>query len=368
MEPVGRISTQKVIAILVAAGIVLYLIRPILLPFVLAAAIAYALDPAVECLSAQTSSRRWASATLIFTGISIVLTVAGLFTLPSLISQLLELLGDMQSVVEHAIAAVIGHGSIRVLGISTTADQLAANAVDSIRSWLMQDGRFLSLATIGVAWLFGFFLFLALLLYFLISGPAIGHGLLWLVPPGRRALVRHVWTKVDPVLRRYFVGLAAIVCFASAVAYVGLGIVLKLPGALLLSLMTGILELIPMIGPAISVVLVGLIAIQAAKTVGAILAYAVYAALLRISIDQFFGPLVLGRASFLHPVVIIFCFLAGGYLFGVIGMLLATPLVLTTRIVLQELYGESPEDPGAQCYRATPESLRKKPSWRSHHH
>ena len=104
MEPVGRISTQKVLAILVAAGIVLYLIRPILLPFVLAAAIAYALDPAVECLSAQTSSRRWASATLIFTGISIVLTVAGLFTLPSLISQLLELLGDMQSVVEHAIA------------------------------------------------------------------------------------------------------------------------------------------------------------------------------------------------------------------------------------------------------------------------
>ena len=66
-----------------------------------------------------------------------------------------------------------------------------------------------------------------------------------------------------------------------------------------------------------------------------------YATVLRLSIDQLIGPLVLGRAARLHPTVVIFCFLAGGLLFGVAGVILAVPLALTIRVTLQALYEDA---------------------------
>jgi uncharacterized membrane protein (GlpM family) len=46
-----------------------------------------------------------------------------------------------------------------------------------------------------------------------------------------------------------------------------------------------------------------------AAGIGAIIAYAIYAAALRVSIDRLSGPLALGAAARLHPVLVIFCFL-----------------------------------------------------------
>jgi predicted PurR-regulated permease PerM len=51
---------------------------------------------------------------------------------------------------------------------------------------------------------------------------------------------------------------------------------------------------------------------------------------------------VLGRAARLHPTVIIFCFLSGGLLFGIAGMILAVPVALTIKVTLATLYGELP--------------------------
>jgi predicted PurR-regulated permease PerM len=186
------------------------------------------------------------------------------------------------------------------------------------------------------------FLFLAVLLYFLVGGPRIAGRLLWLVPPKQRTMVQHLWSKIAPVLRRYFIGLSIVVCYGAAAAYIGLGLVLDLPGAVVLAMLTGILELIPLLGPAASALLAGVVAIHSATGIGALIGYGVYAAVLRVSIDQIIGPIVLGKSAYLHPVLIIFCFLAGGYLFGVVGLLMAVPVALTIRIVLHELY----EGPG----------------------
>jgi predicted PurR-regulated permease PerM len=109
-----------------------------------------------------------------------------------------------------------------------------------------------------------------------------------------------------------------------------------------LALLTGFLEMIPMIGPAASAVIAGLVAVRQAAGFEAIVAYAVYATVLRLSIDQLLGPVVLGRAARLHPTVIIFCFLSGGLLFGIAGMILAVPVALTIKVTLATLYRELP--------------------------
>jgi predicted PurR-regulated permease PerM len=164
---------------------------------------------------------------------------------------------------------------------------------------------------------------------------------LWLVPPHRRARVEQIWHELDPLLRRYFIGVAAVVAYATIVAYLGLGLLLGLHHALVLALLTGVLEVIPIVGPLAAAVIAGLVAVQQAATSWDIWAYAGYATVLRLSIDQLVGPIVLGNAARVHPVVVIFCFLAGGTLFGMVGMILAVPAALLVKVTLSVLYREA---------------------------
>ena len=108
----------------------------------------------------------------------------------------------------------------------------------------------------------------------------------------------------------------------------------------LLALLTGMLEMIPVIGPGAAVVIAGVIAIGHAEGPGAIIAYAIYATALRLSIDQLVGPLVLGHAARLHPTLVIFCFLSGGLLLGIAGLILAVPIALAIKVTLAILYEE----------------------------
>jgi predicted PurR-regulated permease PerM len=142
------------------------------------------------------------------------------------------------------------------------------------------------------------------------------------------------------MLKRYFIGVLAVVAYAAAAAYIGLGLVLGIPHAVPLALLTGVLEMIPVVGPGAAAVIAGLVAIHSAAGIGAIIGYALYATALRISIDQLFGPLVLGTAARLHPALVIFCFLSGAFLFGVIGVIMAVPVALVVKVTLALLYDE----------------------------
>jgi predicted PurR-regulated permease PerM len=64
---------------------------------------------------------------------------------------------------------------------------------------------------------------------------------------------------------------------------------------------------------------------------------------LRLSIDQLVGPLALGTAARISPVLIMFSFLAGGIMFGIAGVILAVPVMLITKVTLAILYDEHEE-------------------------
>ncbi len=179
-----------------------------------------------------------------------------------------------------------------------------------------------------------------LLIWFLITGPSIGRGLFWLVPPRRRELVGRIWDRLDPILKHYFLGVVAIVIYATIASYIGLALILGLEHAMLLALLTGIAETLPFIGSTAVAVIAGLVALHTATGVMSIVAFAIYATVLRLSIDQLVAPLVLGRAANAHPVLIIFCFLAGGITFGIAGVILSVPVALTVKTTLAVLYGD----------------------------
>jgi predicted PurR-regulated permease PerM len=125
------------------------------------------------------------------------------------------------------------------------------------------------------------------------------------------------------------------------VAYLGLGLVLGLHHAFILALLTGVLEIIPLVGPLSAAVIAGLVAVQQAASSWDIWGYVIYATVLRLSIDQLVGPIVLGNAARLRPVLVMFCFLVGGALFGVVGVILAVPTALAVKVTLSVLYSEA---------------------------
>lgn len=101
----------------------------------------------------------------------------------------------------------------------------------------------------------------------------------------------------------------------------------------------GVLEIIPALGPFTSLVLVAFSSLQehGVETSVGLMAYAIF---LHLGIDNVLGPLVLGRSSKLHPVAIIFAFVVGASLFGVVGLLLAVPAAACLMIVLEQYYAD----------------------------
>jgi predicted PurR-regulated permease PerM len=136
-----------------------------------------------------------------------------------------------------------------------------------------------------------------------------------------------------------------IVVYTIAAAWLVLGLVFREPFAPLLSLAVGALEPIPVIGPAIAMALIGGSALINGDGGWTLLAAVLFAVLLRLSIDLVVGPLVLGHAVDLHPLVILFAFLVGASLFGILGVLLAVPVAAAIKIVLRVLYEEPPSVP-----------------------
>jgi predicted PurR-regulated permease PerM len=339
-EHVGRISTQTTIFALIAIALFVYEIQWILPPFVIAGLIAYITTPAIDWATARSRLPRLLFVLFAFSLFLLFSTLIGYLGIPPLAREMTHVFNDFEAIVRELAQRMIGSGKISLLGQPMDAEQLATTVGNGLRNWFAQTSV---LATMGAAifgTMFGLILTLVLLFYFLLSGPSMALGLLKLVPPRQRPLIAHIWTVLDPVLKRYFIGVLIVVAYAASAAYIGLGLVLGIPHAVFLALLTGVLEMIPVIGPGAAAVIAGLVAVHNAAGIGAIIAYALYATALRVSIDQLFGPLALGTAARLHPVLVIFCFLSGALLFGVVGVIMAVPVALIVKIVLALLYDE----------------------------
>lgn len=337
---VERFSNMTTITVVVGLIVFLYFVKEILLPFVVAAIVAFVATPLVDWLAARTRVPRWVYALGVLFTLMGLGALLGLLGAPPLLRELQRIAGDLQGTVTAFVRVLIGKGTFNLLGQRLDAAGIGAMIAHQAQSWMTQNGRILYLAAIGAAGFFGGILTLVLLGYFLLDVHRIGRGLAWLIPPHYRPFTTRVGRDLEPILRRYFIGVGLVVLYASTAAYIGLGLVLKIQHAVFLALITGLLELIPFVGPAASAVIAGLVAVQQASSSWNIIGYIIYATALRISIDQFFGPLVLGRAAYVPPVLVIFCFLAGGLLFGIVGVVMSVPVALSIKVLLRIIYQE----------------------------
>jgi predicted PurR-regulated permease PerM len=334
---------RDVLLTIVVVALFVYFIRSILLPFVVAGVVAYICTPLLNWLTKVTRLPRSLLAILLFLllvgSVALFVAVAG----QRLIVETASTAADLQRTIERLVREAAGDQPIRVFGQSIDPGEIGRTVLDRIREWLDQPDRLTIIAGYSLATVMGIFLTAALLCYFLAGGPGIARGMLWMVPPSRRALVAQISTRLDPLLKRYFLGMLVIVIYAIAAAYLGLGVILGIGHAPLLAILTGILETVPIIGSTAAAIIAGLVSLHTAAGLTNVLAFAVYAIALRLSIDQIVAPLVLGSAAHVHPVLIIFCFFAGAVLLGIPGVILAVPVALAAKVTLATLYDDEVE-------------------------
>lgn len=323
-----------------ALAVALYWIKLILLPFVLAAIVGYICTPFLNWAARRTRWPRTLFAVALFIVLCALVLGVGMLAGQRLLAEARATGADLQSLIEKFTGEFLGGHPINLFGTTFNAHQIAQSLIERMRDWLGQSDMLASLFGYSAAAAMGAFLTIVLLFYFLVSGERVARGLFWLVPPHRRPLVARIWRRLDPVLMRYFIGVVVVVVYATIAAYIGLGVILGIQHAVLLALLTGILEVLPVIGPTAAAIIAGLASLRTASGVVNILEYALYATLLRLSIDQLVGPIVLGRAAHAHPVLIIFCFLAGGIVLGIPGVILAVPIALVVKSSLATLYGD----------------------------
>ncbi len=333
-------ETRALVLAIAGIALFLYVLRPILLPFVVAGVIAYVCAPLLDWSAKRTRLPRTLFAVLLFLVLigtaGLVVALAG----HNLIAETRGTVADLQGTVENLIRQATGNQPIRLFGQTMDAAEIAHAMFERIQDWFGQTDQLAIIAGYSLAALMGTFLTAVLLCYFLVSGQTVARGLFWMVPPSRRELIARIGKQLDPALKRYFLGIFVIVLYSMVAAYVGLGAILGIDHAVLLAMLTGSLETIPIIGSTSAAVIAGLVSLHTATGFMSIVAFTIYAVVLRLSIDQIVAPLVLGRAAHVHPVLIIFCFLAGAVVLGVPGVILAVPIALTVKNTLATLYGE----------------------------
>lgn len=328
---------------IVAALLLAYPLRYVLLPFVAAGALTYVARPLVNWLGHRFRFPRWVCALIAFLLFLGVLAAAGYWVATVLVPELSRMTTDSPRLLEQFLSNLFHGHNIELAGRTITPREAANDAIRTVQKYADPD-QIVEAAVTGVTAMMGMVLTVVLLAFFMFGGPQLAQGFLRLIPPALRPRVRSLALQIDPMLGRYLRGLVVVVLFTSGVTYIVTGLIFHVSHAIVLAIAVGLLELLPVIGPLLSFVTFGLVAVQETGF-ATIIGFGMFAIALRLVIDQVVGPLVLGRAARIPAVVVIFSFLAGGVLYGMLGVVLAIPFAATVKIVLLDLYGEGAADP-----------------------
>lgn len=328
-----RTAAFTVLLLVVVA--VLWALRDVLMLVGYAAVLAFALEPLVARLASLRVRGAGVSRPFAAALVMIVLVGLGLWMLVRVVPQVVaELGGFVERAPENLSrlqAWVDAWASAR--GWHVFGDPGSFDAAELLRT----SGGTL-LRTIGgglgnLGGLVGLALVPILAFYLMTERDAVEGSALGFVPEGARPRVRQALRAVDRALRSYVRG-QTIVCatigLASWLAFWALG----LPASLLLGLVVGLAEAIPILGFWIASVAIVLAGWSVAP------ATAAWAFLVYLALNQLVGvlvtPRVMGRHMRMHPFVVTVSILSGGALLGAAGAILALPLAAALQSLISE--------------------------------
>lgn len=335
-------DTQKFFGVVTAAVVVwlLYILAPVLTPFLIAALLAYLGDPLVDRLETYKLSRTIA-VVVVFMGILLVLLLLILVGIPLLENQIRTLIGKVPSYIEWFQNTVIPWIQARL-----NMDAQIFNANDLAAAfkehWQKVGGAAAtivgSVSRSGIA-VIEFFVTLVLVpiatFYLLRDWDIMKLRLSELMPRGVEPTVNRLACECDVMLGAFLRGQLMVMLALGSVYTLGLWLI-GLDLALLIGMLAGLVSFVPYLGFIVGILVAGVAAAVQFQDVFHILLVVAVFTVGQMLEGMLFTPLLVGDRIGLHPVMVIFAVMAGGHLFGFVGIILALPLAAIIMVLLRE--------------------------------
>jgi predicted PurR-regulated permease PerM len=328
-----------------AVLVLLWLARDVLPPFVIAAVVAYAFSPLVGAVEDRSRLPRVVVVLVLYAVALAAIVVAMWAVSGQLISELEELATGGPAALADTLRGLLGHDAVQVGTRQITVEEIARQLNNAIGQSLATPTDALHLATLVGEAAVQAVLVLIVAFYLLLDGERFWTFALRFLQPAQRERAAGIAGRIHLVLGRWLRGQLGLIVLVALVLYVSLGPVLHIPYALALAILSGVLEIIPLVGPIIAAALAGIVAFSHGGTNITLVVLGVYLVVREVE-DQLVMPLVIGRAVHLHPVVTIFAVLVGLSVWGVLGGLLAVPVAAALNVTLTELYPAAAGDEG----------------------
>jgi len=308
-----------------AVGATLHWLAPVMIPFVLAVFFAFILSPLIEFQVARLRMPR--AAAIPITLVLAFLLFAGVAALVSAsVGQLAANAEGYQAKATTLVNMAASMLSLERFGIdaAVVSDPLKKFSVGALGKLLLgTTNAILDLLSNGVLVL--------IFMVFLLLGAS-----------GRPPDPDSTWSEIDARIKRYLVTKGVLSAATGALVGSALSL-LGIDLALVFGLFAFLLNFIPSIGSIIATLLPlpVVIASPDVSMVAAVLAIAIPGAI-QLSIGNIIEPKVMGESFDLHPVAILMNLIIWGMLWGIVGMLLSTPILVVMKILLEKSEGTRP--------------------------
>ncbi len=365
-----------VVVLLVGGALIFWISRPVLPLLVIAGMVSYLLNPIVDTCE-RLRIPRSVSTVVLYLVLLVTIIVTPIVLVPVLIKQLTELLIDVPTVTLEFLRFLQGSvaslpTAVEILGFqfdiegpviqlqSTVTGQAAVSIFPSAAQILDYINRLLVTATnlvgntalIGINVVGGLFnVLLSLLFLFFLSlymtkdAPRIRTYVEGLFPLSYQSEAALLLRELGSIWQSFFRGQIILSLTIGVVTYLVLTF-LNMPGALILAILAGALEVVPGIGPILAMIPAVIVAlIQGSDTLAisnfnfGLLTVGVYFVIQQLE-NQLLVPRIIGTSVNLHPIVILCGVVVGASLGGILGALLAAPAIPSLRVIVAYLYAK----------------------------
>lgn len=344
-------STKVIVTVvaLILVAFLAYRFKGLLQQLIIAAMLAYLLNPLILVLVNRSSFKRVHAILLVYFGLA-VLVVGGMVALGvAAFEQSRTLLENVPAFVE-GVTAVIRNNIANVRPINLAGYQLDPRNLnwETIQTQLLglleptlgRGGQIAGTLASATLRLLGIIFFIFIIsIYFAAEIPYLSNRVGSVATaPGYRQDVERIMRDFGRIWNAYLRGQVVLALTIFFVVWIGLTL-LGVQNSLALGLLAGLLEFIPVIGPVVSAITVIIVAFFQPDTLFALPSWQYTLLVLAFMIlvqqleNNILVPRIVGNALELNPIVVIIAVLMGGSIAGILGMILAAPVMASLKLV-----------------------------------
>ena len=203
---------------------------------------------------------------------------------------------------------------------------------------LASAGQALGYVTSGAKVIFTGIVFFLLAFYWTLHGPRTIQSFLLLVPSEKREGISELIATMEAKVGSYIAGQGALCLVIALMALVGY-LFIGLPNVLVLALVVGVMEAVPLVGPLLGALPAALVALSISPS--KLLWVVLVTVIIHQSENYLLAPRIMRKAVGVNPFVSLLAFLAFGSLFGLGGVLMAIPLTAIIQLLLDRFVFKS---------------------------